>query len=108
MISHIVCFRFLPGITWADPRAVEAESISRAHPQHIPDIESWTAGRNTTVREVAHDFAVIGRFADRDALERYQTHPDHQRGVRAWKELSTWVVVDLDDTEDALLGEPAR
>ncbi|MFF1453615.1 Dabb family protein [Streptomyces sp. NPDC058274] len=108
MISHIVCFRFLPGITWADPRAVAAEAISRAHPEHIPDIVSWSVGRNTTIREAAHDFAVIGQFEDRAALDRYRVHPDHQRGVRAWTELSTWVVVDLDDSEDALLAEPAR
>ncbi|MFF9143387.1 Dabb family protein [Streptomyces sp. NPDC055051] len=107
MISHIVCFRFLPGVTWDDPRAVAAERISRGHPRHIPDIVSWTAGRNTTSRDAAHDFAVVGLFEDRDALERYQVHPDHRRGVRAWGELSTWVVVDLDDTEGASLGEPS-
>jgi hypothetical protein len=107
VISHIVCFRFLPGITWADPRAEAAERISREHPQHIAEILSWTVGRNTTSREVAHDFAVIGHFEDRAALERYQTHPDHQRGVRAWTELSTWVVVDLDDAEGALLAQEA-
>ncbi|MFE6701434.1 Dabb family protein [Streptomyces sp. NPDC057718] len=106
MISHIVCFRFLPGVTWDDPRAVEAERISRGHPEHIPEIRSWSVGRNSTPREAAHDFAVIGLFTDRAALERYQSHPDHQRGVRAWKELSTWVVVDLDGSEGALLGGP--
>ncbi|MDV9170878.1 Dabb family protein [Streptomyces sp. W16] len=108
MIRHIVCFRFRPGVTWADPRAEAAERISRDHPRHIPEILSWTVGRNATPREAAHDFAVVGQFADRAALQRYQTHPDHQRGVRAWSELSTWVVVDLDDTEGALLAGEAR
>lgn len=101
MISHIVCFRFQPGVTWADPRAVAAERISRGHPQHIPEIRSWTVGRNIADRAAAYDFALVGRFDDREGLERYMIHPDHQRGVSAWSELSTWVVVDLDHTRDA-------
>ena len=107
MICHVVCFKFRDGVTWADPRAQAAELISRGHPEHIPEIVTWAVGRNTTERPVAYDFCVIGWFEDRDALERYQVHPDHQRGVEAWRELSTWVVVDLDDTKDALLGMPA-
>ncbi len=105
MICHIVCFRFRDGVTWADPRAQAAELISRGHPEFIPDIVHWAVGRNTTERAVAYDFSVIGWFEDRDALERYQVHPDHQRGVEAWRELSTWVVVDLDDAKDALLAQ---
>ncbi|MFG1643792.1 Dabb family protein [Amycolatopsis sp. NPDC049252] len=106
MISHIVCFRFKPGVTWDDPRAAEAEKITREHPDHITEIRSWSVGRNTTVRTIAYDFALVGRFHDREALERYMVHPDHRRGVRAWSELSTWVAVDLDHSQDALIVEP--
>jgi hypothetical protein len=104
VIAHIVCFRLRPGITWADPRAVAAEAVSHRHPEHIPEILSWSAGRNSTFRDVAYDFAVIGRFADRPALERYISHPHHLIGVRAWRELANWVVVDLDESENALLA----
>ena len=104
MISHIVCFRFRPGVTWDDPRAERAAQISRAHPEQIPEIRSWSAGRNSTSRKVAYDFAVVGTFDDRAALGRYMDHPDHRRGVEAWTELSTWVVVDLDQNEGALLA----
>ncbi|MFE3319309.1 Dabb family protein [Nocardia sp. NPDC059195] len=101
MISHIVCFRFRPGVSWADPRAETAEIITREHPRYIPEIRSWTVGRNRTDRVAAYDFALVGQFDDRAALDRYMSHPDHQRGVRAWSELSSWVVVDLDHATDA-------
>lgn len=100
MIRHIVCFRFQPGVSWSDPRAARAEQITRQHPRHIPEILAWSVGRNSIPRSVAYDFALVGEFADRAALGRYMEHPDHQRGVAAWSELSTWVVVDLGD--DAL------
>jgi len=96
MITHVVCFRFRDGIDWDDPRASAAERITRGHPEHVPQILSWTVGRNVTDRPTGYDFAVVATFADLAALEAYQQHPDHRRGVRAWRELSTWVVVDLD------------
>ncbi|MHA3946851.1 Dabb family protein [Cellulomonas bogoriensis] len=57
-------------------------------------------GRNTTTRDCAYDFCVIGVFADRAALARYMNHPDHMRGVQAWSQISTWVVADLDLADD--------
>ncbi len=101
MLVHIVLFKFNAGIGWGDPRVLAAEDTTRNHPRHIPEIRHWTVGRNVTDREVAYDFAVIGRFADRAALDRYLIHPDHQRGVAAWRELSTWVVADLEADPDA-------
>ncbi|MFE3027168.1 Dabb family protein, partial [Nocardia tengchongensis] len=70
-------------------------------PKHIPEIKAWTVGRNVADRTAAYDFALVGLFDDREAVQRYMSHPDHQRGVRAWSELSTWVVVDLDHSRDA-------
>jgi quinol monooxygenase YgiN len=98
----MVSFTFRPGRSWDDPEAVAAERITENHWRHIPEILSWRVGRNTTPRAVAADFALIGRFADRAALERYLTHPDHQRGVRAWRELSTWVIADLEDADELI------
>jgi hypothetical protein len=104
MITHVVSFRFEDGVSWQDSRAVAAGRISQNHPRHIPEILSWSAGPNVTPRPDAYDFVVIGTFADRDALQRFQIHPDHQRGVRAWEQIGTWVVVDLEhpdqQTED--------
>ncbi|WP_234348023.1 Dabb family protein [Streptomyces specialis] len=89
-------FRFRDGVTWSDPRAQEAEKATHGHPREIPEILEWTAGRNSADRENAYDFAVVGLFEDHAALGRYMEHPDHRRGVRLWREISEWVVTDID------------
>ncbi|MFF3909514.1 Dabb family protein [Streptomyces sp. NPDC001848] len=89
-------FKFKDGVSWSDFRAQEAEAATRQHPQHIPDIVNWQCGRNVADRLVAHDFALIGDFADRDAVARYLVHPDHVRGVELWRAIADWVVVDFE------------
>ena len=85
---------------WGDPRALRAEQATHAHPREIPEIVRWAVGRNSTDRQNAYDFAVVGLFEDRDALQRYLTHPDHQRGVALWREISDWVVADFEEDVD--------
>lgn len=98
MLNHVVLFKFHDGVSWDDPRAREAEQVSQGHPRHIPDIISWECGRNTTARDIGYDFAVLGRFADHDAIKRYLVHPDHVRGVELWRRIATWAVVDFPAT----------
>ncbi|MFJ9646211.1 Dabb family protein (plasmid) [Streptomyces sp. HUAS TT3] len=95
MIRHTVLFRFKPGIDWSDPRAGAAEAATAGHPDRIEEILGWEYGRNLTDRPVAYDFALIGTFADREAVDRYLIHPDHVRGVGLWREIATWVVADF-------------
>lgn len=95
MIRHVVLFRFRPGVDWSDARARAAEAATASHPDHIEEILDWEFGRNMTERAVAYDFALIGTFADREAIDRYLNHPDHVRGVELWKEIATWVVADF-------------
>lgn len=96
MIRHIVLFKFKDGFSWENAEAKAAEELTLSHPAHIPDIAAWQAGRNVAERPDSYDFAVIGDFADRDALQRYMVHPHHQQGVAAWRRISTWVVADLE------------
>jgi len=96
VLRHIVLFKFKDGISWRDAEARAAEELTHSHPAHIPEIVGWQAGRNVAERQDSYDFAVIGDFADRDALERYMIHPHHQEGVSAWRRISTWVVADLE------------
>ncbi|GGM06052.1 hypothetical protein GCM10010129_57160 [Streptomyces fumigatiscleroticus] len=95
-IRHVVLFKFKDGVSWSDPRAAEAEAATRQHPRHIPDIVNWQCGRNVAERSIAHDFALIGDFADQDAVARYLVHPDHVRGVELWRAIADWSVVDFE------------
>lgn len=101
MLTHIVCFSLREGFDWDHPTVQAAERISREHFRHIPEIVTWMVGRNTTLPRNSFDFAVVGQFVDRAALDRYMVHPDHQRGIDAWEPLSNWLVVDLDHEADA-------
>lgn len=38
----------------------------------------------------------MGVFKDQEDLRAYLEHPDHQQGVRKWKEIANWKVVDID------------
>ncbi|KAB8171003.1 Dabb family protein [Streptomyces sp. 3MP-14] len=95
-IRHVVLFKFRDGVDWSDPRAKEAEAATREHPRHIPEIVDWQCGRNVTERSIAHDFALVGDFADREAVARYLVHPDHLRGVALWRAIADWSVVDFE------------
>jgi hypothetical protein len=99
MIKHLVLFKFHDGIDWTDARAQQAEQVTRGHPAHIPEILGWEVGRNVSDRSQAYDFALIGTFADQTAVTRYLCHQDHQRGVRMWRDIATWVVADFNGPE---------
>ena len=95
MILHIVLFDFKKGVSWQNQRAIEAETVSKGHSKHIPQIKKWTVGRNVISRSQSSDFCVMGLFEDKEDLEIYQAHEDHMCGVDSWKEISDWKVMDI-------------
>ncbi|EYT80211.1 MULTISPECIES: Dabb family protein [unclassified Streptomyces] len=97
MIRHIVLFKFKPGISWDDPRAQAAEGIAAKVGGEVPDLQEWSTGRNISTRPIAYDFAVIGLLEDEAALDRYLVHPFHQEAIRQWREISEWVIADLEE-----------
>lgn len=96
MLMHIVLFTFKPPWSWASLEALEAEKTSRNHPIHINEIKGWTCGRNTVKRDIAADFVVMGLFENRNNLNTYMNHPDHQKGVNHWKSIADWKVIDIE------------
>ena len=104
MLMHIVSFTFKSPWSWSSLQAIEAERATRSHQNHIPEIKGWSCGRNITRRKIAADFVVIGLFDDREAMEAYLVHPDHQAGVSKWKAIADWIVVDIDLESDFTLN----
>lgn len=96
MITHIVLFRFRPGVDWSDERALVAESVTLHHEFEIDVIREWTVGRDTSRRDISFDFAVVGVFSNAEDLTAFRSHPHHQLGVRLWRDLADWVVVDVE------------
>ncbi|VEI62408.1 Dabb family protein [Serratia rubidaea] len=101
---HIVLFKFKKPYSWASMEAILAERSTREHVHNIDEIKGWTCGRNTTRRDIASDFVVIGLFDNRQALDAYIIHPDHQVGVEKWKSISEWRVVDIELNSDFTLN----
>ena len=76
MVKHIVLWR----IAGADkPATVERIAALIAELRtSIPELRFAEVGGNFNATEHAYDVAYVSEFDDRDALDRYQRHPDHQ------------------------------
>ncbi|WP_327708381.1 Dabb family protein [Streptomyces sp. NBC_00464] len=96
MIRHIVLFKFKPGVDWTDPRALAAERTAAQVGSEVPEVKEWRVGRNVSPREVAYDFLVDGLLEDMDKVESYLVHPFHQDAIRQWREISDWVIADVE------------
>ncbi|MEU9103175.1 Dabb family protein [Streptomyces xanthophaeus] len=96
MIRHVVLFRFKPGIDWSDPRAQAAERTTSRIGDEVPELHEWRHGRNISDRAIAYDFLVEGLLDDMEAVGRYLVHPFHQDAIVQWREISDWVMVDVE------------
>lgn len=75
MIQHIVLFRLN-----ADVEEVLISDLManfQALPAAIPEIQHLEVVRDIVGRPVSCHFGLVSRFADREALQRYQGHPVH-------------------------------
>jgi hypothetical protein len=78
MIRHIVLIRFKPSLSEAEIAALFTE-LGQIRSQ-LPGFLAITAGRSESPEQMErgymHGFVID--FADWDALQAYQDHPDHQ------------------------------
>jgi hypothetical protein len=96
VIRHVVLFKFKPGISWDDPRARLGERTAAALGGAVPELRDWQVGRNISKRDIAYDFMVDGLVEDEAALQRYLVDSVHQESIRLWREISDWVVIDVE------------
>jgi hypothetical protein len=91
MLKHVVFFKFKPEVN--EPDIVELEKGFAALPGAIREIQEYDFGRDVIHSERSYDFALVSSFADLEAMERYQKHPDHLRVVEAVKRISSTILV---------------
>jgi hypothetical protein len=106
MIRHVVLFKFKPGISWSDAKAKEAERVAKKVGDEVPDLRSWQASRNISDRPIAYDFVAIGLVDNPEGLERYMTHPYHLEAIRLWREISDWVMADIEENDATTTAVP--
>jgi len=80
MIKHIVFIK-LKGVS--DDEKMEGLNKLKAAldnlPSQISEIKKYETGINVSDSSTASDFALIGEFDSKEALEAYKAHPEHQK-----------------------------
>jgi len=75
MIRHVAVFRFKDDVT--DEIVDEIDKTLATLPSIIPEIISFSSGRNANVTEGAWDYAVVSDFASPEDYLVYATNPQH-------------------------------
>jgi hypothetical protein len=94
MITHVVLFRFQPGVA---PDGAAARAFHEAMlglPAQIPLIRAWQCGFNTVADAQAADYVLVAGFESEADLFAYFEHPVHQR-----------VLDQLQDIAELLFGD---
>lgn len=105
MLLHIVLFTFKTPYDWNSLEALEAERVTKAHPKYISEIKDWVCGRSIIERDIAADFVVMGIFENVRSLNSYIKHPNHKLGVKKWKTIAEWKVIDIDFFDNSTFYE---
>ena len=90
MLTHIVCWKYKTETTDAE----RAEHIDRLKnlPDLIPNILSFAVGADVLHLERSFDTGLVATYPDREALDFYTVHPEHQAVVELGKRIAEKVV----------------
>ena len=96
MLTHIVCWKYKPETT--EEQRADHVSRLRALPEAIPNILSFSVGRDIFHLERSFDTGLVATYPDRAALDFYTDHPQHQEVAALGKQIAERVVsVDFED-----------
>lgn len=90
MLTHIVCWKYKTETT----EAQRAEHIAKLKnlPNVIPNILSFSVGSDVLHLDRSFDTGLVSTYADRDALDAYTVHPEHQIVANLGKKIAEKVV----------------
>lgn len=75
MINHVALLRFKSDIDDAD--VAELEKQLDDLPNRIVEIQTYEFGRDLARTDTSYDFAIVGMFANLEAIERYRGDPNY-------------------------------
>lgn len=96
MLTHIVIWKYNADA----PPAERDEHIRalRALAGIIPEVRSLAVGADVLRLDRSYDTGLVATFDDPAALDRYNTHPEHQKVVALGRRLAAHVAsVDFED-----------
>jgi hypothetical protein len=96
MISHLVLFKFKPGIARGDARVESVVQAMAGLPAAIPQIRSWEHGFNVTDDAQAWDYGLRALFDGEAHLQAYFEHPAHLPVLARWEEVADLLFCDYE------------
>lgn len=90
MLTHIVCWKY-KNETTAEQIETHIAKLRRL-PGLIPDILSFSVGRDVLQLERSFDTGLVATYPDRAALDFYTDHPAHQEVAALGREIAERVV----------------
>lgn len=90
MLTHIVCWKYKTEAT-QEQREEHIEKL-RNLVNVIPYILSFSVGSDILHLERSFDTGLVATYPDREALDAYTVHPEHQKIVAVGKEIAEKVV----------------
>lgn len=90
MLTHIVCWKYKAETT--DEKRAEHIAALRALVGVIPEIVTFDVGSDILHLERSFDTGLVSTFADREALDSYTVHTEHQKVAAMGKEVAEKVV----------------
>jgi hypothetical protein len=90
MLTHIVCWKYKPETTPAQRE--EHIACLRALTGIIPEIVSFEVGSDILHLDRSFDTGLSSTFADRESLDIYTNHPEHQKIAALGREIAERVV----------------
>lgn len=80
MVTHVVIFKWVPGVT-GEQIGTFGQELDRMAAD-LTDLTTIKHGRDLAFREGNGDYALVATFADEAAWRAYQNHPSHKAFVR--------------------------
>ena len=90
MLTHIVCWKYKAETTEEEIETHIAKLKNL--PNVISNILSFDVGRDVLHLERSFDLGLVATYPDREALDEYTIHPDHQKVAALGKEIAEKVV----------------
>ena len=90
MLTHIVCWKYKSETT--DEARREHIAKLRKLPEIIPNILSFEIGTDVLRLDRSFDTGLVAVYPDREALDFYTEHAEHQKVAALGKEISEKVV----------------
>ena len=90
MLTHIVCWKYKDGVD--EQSRDEHRAKLNDLKGKIDDVITLAAGADMLHLERSFDTGLVATFADSDALDRYNIHPEHQLIVALGRDIAERVI----------------